>query len=135
MVTVAGIGAALVLALFFFLAVERGKSTPMEQAFLPPVYESGVPDGVLASPLFLDTDKTGSVLSTQDVEKMISAFKQTVLIRIASPKPLGNTEKSIIEASISISEKPPIGTLVMANQTLLRFTPEEIARIEAALKK
>lgn len=133
--TVVGIGALVILAFFFFLAVERGKGTPTEQVFQPPVYESGVPDGVLASPLFLDTDETGSVISTPDVEKIISTFKQKVLIRIASPKLMSDTEKSIIEASISTSEKPSVGALVLANQTVLHFTTEEIARIESALTK
>lgn len=125
--TVVSIGALVVLVLFFALAVERGKRTPTEDAFQAPVYNAGVPAGALASPLFLEAD-TASVAAD-----ILTEFKRTVLARIASRNPLSDAEKSVLRASISVIEPPRTGALILANQTLLRFTPAELARIEAAL--
>lgn len=133
MTTIVGICALIALVAFAVWAVERGKSTSTEQVFQPPVYETGEFPDTLVSPLFLAVGEQGATVLTSEAARMVGAFKQKILARLALKKPLSGEEKDILRTSISTADAPSVGALVLVNQTMLRFTPDELARIEAAL--
>ncbi|MCR4334365.1 MAG: hypothetical protein NUV47_01370 [Patescibacteria group bacterium] len=117
------ISAVVVLIIVGFVLF--AKKTP---TFTSPIYETGESPDVLSSPLFL-------VSNEKDEKQKIAEFKSKVLRRISLNKPLSNQEKSVLEVSISVSDKSTVGQLIMANQNILNFTPDELARINIVLKK
>ena len=114
---------------------ENGQVSENIPSFTPPVYEMEEYPDVLTHPLFLPVGAKGLVEITPEVERLIVEFKRKILARVAIERPLSNQEKSVLKVSILTSEKPPIGILVIADQTVLDFTPDEVIRIEDALQK
>ncbi|OHA19692.1 MAG: hypothetical protein A3C08_00465 [Candidatus Taylorbacteria bacterium RIFCSPHIGHO2_02_FULL_47_18] len=132
--------ALVVLALFLFVSVQRG-SPPNGEAdiaapqFTAPMYADNESPNALIRPLYLDVLVGGLAGLTAEKKQNIADFKQKILTRIASREPLSESEKSVLQISISTAEKPPMGAIVVADQTVFNFTSEELARIESAIKK
>ncbi|PIR52864.1 hypothetical protein COU76_04200 [Candidatus Peregrinibacteria bacterium CG10_big_fil_rev_8_21_14_0_10_49_10] len=104
-----------------------------ENVFTPPVYETKSSSEALVAPLFLPTDVNGAVDTTEGTRNEIAEFKAKVLKRVSSGVPLTQQEKGVLKASISVLDRQRAGALVVADQTLLQFTEEEIVQIENVL--
>ena len=132
------VAALAALVLFFGVSLWRGGLTDIdmrisESAFTPPVYETGEIGPEITAPLFLPIGADGAIVRNAQSDALISAFKQKVLTRIALEKPLGEQEKSILKAIVVSTPKTSTGVVIVADQTLLRFTEAELASIEAVL--
>jgi len=131
-------GSAVIVAMIalFALSAQKSARLPSEAtSFTPPVYVRDESPAALIRPLYLDVSVGGLAGLTAEQKQNIDDFKQKILARVASAEPLGSEEKSVLEISISIAEKPPMGSLVVVDQAVFNFTSEELARIESAIKR
>lgn len=110
-------------------------NTSAPQAFSPPVYVSGESPTLLTRPLYIQgVPKEGLTSLTARQQKDIDDFKKKIITRVMSNSPLHSSEKTVLAISISTTTKPTIGSMVVADQALLRFSSEELRLISEALK-
>ncbi len=128
------------LVLFFGVSVWRGGYSGADTAlsepeFTPPVYEMGFSGADITTPLFLPVGTDGYVVRDVREEELIAMFKQMVLSRVASEKSLGEREKSVLRVSLSVESPQIQGGVAIANQSVLHFSPDEVAMLETALQQ
>lgn len=129
-----GLATIAALTAFFVASIQRGVQP--ETGFTPPVYANGDSPTELILPLYLAAPASGAPknFSAEDAERIV-AFKKKIVARVSSGAPLAKEEKTVLAVSIATTAKSAVGALIIADQTILRFTPPEIALIENALQK
>ncbi|KKU59371.1 MAG: hypothetical protein UX81_C0010G0034 [Parcubacteria group bacterium GW2011_GWA2_47_12] len=131
--------ALIVLALFFFMSVQRG-SPPNNEAdiaappFVPPVYGVYGNERFVTLPFLIEETASQGVLSEEQKHR-VNEFKKNVLARAVSQIPFDDSEKDIILASISTSSKIVEDGFVVADQNILQFTENELRLIKEKLQK
>ncbi|TSC83421.1 MAG: hypothetical protein G01um101417_614 [Parcubacteria group bacterium Gr01-1014_17] len=130
-----GLAVLAALVAFFVVSVRRG-SPKSDVAFTPPVYLQDESPTALIRPLYLQGLSHGGLtaLSLEHKQK-IADFKKKILARIVSSEPLSSQEKTVLSISVSTTAKLALGDLVVADQSVLQFSSEELREITRALEQ
>src|SRR3989338_9892753 len=96
------IAALVVLALFFFVSVQRGSESV--DTFVPPVYGTDENEQFITLPFFLEGTSSNNGLS-EEQKQHVNGFRKHILARTTSAIPLRETEIDIILVSISTTTK------------------------------
>lgn len=126
------IGAVVIVAIIGFLVFFKQKPS----VFKVPVYISGDSAILLTKPLYLQgITKNGLKSLSSEQQKTINDFKNKVMMRIASKTPLSIGEKNVVNISISTTTKSLIGSMIVVDQTIFRFSNDELKLISEVLKR
>ncbi|MEK9185013.1 MAG: hypothetical protein AAB866_02520 [Patescibacteria group bacterium] len=126
------IGIVVLVVIIGFLVFFKQKPP----VFNAPVYISGDSATLLTKPLYLQgITKNGLKSLSSEQQKTINDFKNRVMMRIASKVPLSIGEKNVVNISISTTTKPIIGSMIVVDQTIFRFSNDELKLISEVLKR
>lgn len=97
-----------------------------------PSYLKEDPKVYITRPLLLEL---GSKQTLSPIQKQqVADFKNEILARVRSGMPLSQSEKIIIAGSI-IGTAVSTGGMIVVDQRMLQFTPDELGIISKALQK